>query len=215
MGFGILTIGSLCMLLVDWGGTVAAGIICAYGLYLASRLEKRFLYASVSSLLMIPHGIVLLLDFVLGVKLADAVSVTTYVMLTVGWAACLLFFYTGVRNIAVENGAKRFENRACTFLYFSLVYFACDSVANLFAISQMQVIMSVAKYIIVILMIWFSHSCFVFISTPEQTQKDISDVAVIEKKQRERKERTDKKLEDAKIPEKAKKTLNNTKKDEK
>lgn len=199
MGFGIVTIGCLSLLLIDWGGSLLAGLLCAYGLYLASRLEKRYLYGAFSSLLMIPHGIVLLLDFVLELEINGTVSSITYIMLMLGWAGSMFFLLTGTRRITLENGAKKFESRCNTFLYFCLIYFAAETVANLGGFVQMQMIMAVAKYIIIILMIWFAHTCFVYISTPEQTQKDIADVAAIEKKERERRERSDKKFEDAKI----------------
>lgn len=215
MGFGIVTIGCLSLLLIDWGGSILAGLLCAYGLYLASRLEKRYLYGAVASLFMMPHGIVLLLDFVLGIKLGEVVSSITYIMLMLGWAGYMFFMLTGTRCIAVENNAKKFESRCNTLLYFCILYFAAETVANLAGFSQMQVIMTVAKYIIIILMIWFAHTCFVYISTPQQTEKDIADVAAIEKKERERRERSDKKFEDAKIPQKAKNALKTTKKDKK
>ena len=45
MGFGIALLGYACLILNEVGGAVLAAPLLAYGFFLASRLNRAFLYA--------------------------------------------------------------------------------------------------------------------------------------------------------------------------
>ncbi len=197
MGFGIFTIGCLALLAIDWGGTALAGAILAYGLYLASRLDSRFKTGAVCALCMIPHGFVLLLEIVLDIDVNVTLKTITEVLMLLGWAGMMFMLFIGVRRIAIDNGVKKLANRCDRLMYFYGLYFACELGLKILPMPQMSVVLMIARYIFVIIGVLFAHYCFVHISTQEQTEKDIADVAAIEKKEVARKMAAEKKYNDA------------------
>ena len=97
MGFGIAFLGYCFQLLHSAGFGLLAAPFLAYGFFLASRLEKRFLYASVSALFMLPRGLFVLLDLflpVLGVNVNVAkefplLNLGTYLLFFIAWVGLM------------------------------------------------------------------------------------------------------------------------------
>ena len=90
MGFGIAFLGYCFLLLHSAGLGIIAAPMLAYGFFLASRLEKSFLYAAASALFMLPRGIIVLLDLFLPVAGIDYQITASLPWLNLG--SYLLFF---------------------------------------------------------------------------------------------------------------------------
>ena len=197
MGFGIALIGYAFLIMADIGGSLPAAICLAYGFFLASRLDKRFLYASAASLGMLPRGVVILLDVI---KVFDLESIAlldfiTFALYMAAWMMMTMFWLAGVVAIAAENKAEKFQSQAIRRMYmsslfavFSLGLTAVTSFGITFDyIAQVNVARYVLTYVIVIVNTLFMHKCFVLITSERQYEADKRYVAAEDAKAAEKK----------------------------
>ena len=188
MGFGIAFLGYCFLLLHSAGLGILAAPFLAYGFFLASRLEKRFLYASVSALFMLPRGLFVLLDLflpVLGVDVNVAkefplLNLGTYLLFFIAWFFMLLYQCTAVRTIAVANDHTKLKNSANRQLYFSSLFLVlaitmvlCGELVD----GRVQIFAGIAYYVVVLMNMFFTHTCFVLITSEAQYEKDKEMVA--------------------------------------
>ncbi len=203
MGFGIALFGYGFLLLNEVGGALFGVVLLAYGFFLASRLEAGFMRASVSSLFMLPRGILLFFD-ILGIVDIDTiptVNVITFILYLTAWALMSYFWLGSVVKIAKDCKAERLEIQARKRLVFtvfaiSLALFA--GVANLLGVlGELAFMVSMAQYIlqyaVIFVNIMFLHTCFVLITSEAQYQQDKQQLAAerakaIEKRYNEKQE---------------------------
>ncbi len=188
MGFGIAFLGYCFLLMHAAGFGIIAAPLLAYGFFLASRLERSFLYASVAALFMLPRGLFVLLDVfvpILGVnvKLAEDfpwLNLGTYLLFFIAWFFMLMYQCVGVRNIAVANGHDKLKNSANRQLYISTLFLAvavtmviCGEVVDI----RITTFAAVAYYVVLLMNLFFTHTCLVLITSEEQYEKDKEMVA--------------------------------------
>lgn len=209
MGFGIALFGYAFLLLHEMGGAVFAVPLLAYGFFLASRLENNFVRASISSLFLLPRGIVQLLT-VVGIINIDAhplLNTITFILHLLAWLMMTYFWHTAVINISIECNAPKLERQARSrmiitiiFILFSFaVLFLNNSgvLGNLgFTVSSLQYVL---QYVVIFINILFMHTCFVLITSKKQYEKDKQQLAkeqaaALEKMHKDKQEAT-KKLE--------------------
>lgn len=203
MGFGVALFGYGFLLLNEVGGALFGVMLLAYGFFLASRLEAGFLKASVSSLFMLPRGILLFLDILgfVDINSMPTVNVITFTLYLSAWAMMSYFWLSSVVKIAKDCKAAKLESQARNRLVFtvfaiSLALFA--GIGNLlgllgnlaFMVSSAQYIL---QYAVIIVNIMFLHTCFVLITSEAQYQQDKQQLAAerakaIEKRYNERRE---------------------------
>lgn len=188
MGFGIAFLGYCFLLLHSAGlGAVAAPML-AYGFFLASRLDRSFLYASVSALFMLPRGILVLLDLFLpiagvDVQLSQAypwLNLGTYLLFFIAWFFMILYQCVAVRRIAVENNHVKLKNSANRQLYLSSLFIAVAISMVLFSHLVDIALIAwalVAFYVVLIMNMFFTHTCLVLITSEDQYEKDKDMVA--------------------------------------
>ena len=190
MGFGLATLGYGFMLTYNAGGGIFAGILLAYGFFLASRLNKHFMKASVSALFLIPHSVLLLL-FTFRVLNEKDILLLSSISRTVFYCAWLItsyYYLMAVRDIAIENSAIKLKNKAKNRLSFTTIFLfvaVLMSIFNDFVPSAMLSIWIIMQYIVVIVNTLFLHSCFILITTEALDKKERQYFADEEKKQRE------------------------------
>lgn len=188
MGFGIAFLGYCFLLMHAAGFGIIAAPLLAYGFFLASRLERTFLYASVAALFMLPRGLFVLLDVfvpVLGVdvNLAEQfpwLNLGTYLLFFIAWFFMILYQCIGVRNIAIANDHQKLKNSANRQLYFSSLFIAIAVTMVLFSelVDLRVTIFAVIAYYAVLLMnLFFTHTCLVLITSESQYEKDKEMVA--------------------------------------
>ena len=188
MGFGIAFLGYCFLLLHSAGLGVVAAPLLAYGFFLASRLERSFLYASVASLFMLPRGLFVLLDVflpILGVEISLTntlpwLNLGTYLLFFIAWFFMILYQCIGVRNIAIANDHQKLKNSANRQLYFSSLFIAIAVTMVLFSelVDLRVTIFAVIAYYAVLLMnLFFTHTCLVLITSESQYEKDKEMVA--------------------------------------
>lgn len=203
MGFGIALLGYACLILNEVGGAVIAAPLLAYGFFLASRLNRGFLYAAVSALLLLPRGVVQLLYAAGLISSAEtpALNTVTFFLYMAAWLVMSFFWLSAVRDIAVECGEKKLERKASNRLYFTaaFIFFACvtkliDMVAGsgVFGFSLVP-IEYLLQYATIIINILFLHTCFILITSERQYEEDKHYIArekahALEKRMKEQKE---------------------------
>ncbi len=200
MGFGIAFLGYCFLLMHSAGLGIVAAPVLAYGFFLASRLERSFLYASVSALFMLPRGIFVLLDVflpILGVEINLAqqlpyVNLGTYLLFFIAWFFMLMYQCAGVRNIAVANDHEKLKNSANRQLYISSLFLAiavtmviCGEVVDV----RITTFAAVAYYVVLLMNLFFTHTCLVLITSEEQYEKDKEMVAEHNRQVLERKKK--------------------------
>lgn len=198
MGFGLATLGYGFMLTYNAGGGIIAGILLAYGFYLASRLNKRFLVASISALFLIPHSVLLLLYVTQildesSMMLASAISKTIFYC---AWLSVSYFYLTAVKEIAIENNDNKFKNKAMNRLYFTVFFLVIAIFMIVFydlVTPGMMNFWIVMQYIVIAVNFLFLHTCFLMITTEAQDKKDRKYFEDQEKKQQEKRKRRDEK----------------------
>lgn len=184
MGFGIAFLGYCFLLLHSAGFGVIASPLLAYGYFLASKLHKRFLNASVSALFMLPRGLFLLLDLVLpilGVETdlsADypVVSMVTYLLFFFAWMSVIVFQGIAVRDIARDNGHAKLEKMAMNRVYISAIFIvmACVMVVlqPVLQDQRMGALMEILFYVVLVINLLWTHTCLVMITTESQYEED-------------------------------------------
>lgn len=188
MGFGIAFLGYCFLLLHSAGMGIVAAPLLAYGFFLASRLNKAFLYASVSALFMLPRGLFVLLDVflpILGVdvQLVQAfpwLNLGTYLLFFIAWFFMVLYQCMAVRRIAVENDHTKLKNSANRQLYLSALFIAVAVSMVLFSQLvdlRMTVWAVIAYYVVLLMNLFFTHTCLVLITSEAQYEKDKEMVA--------------------------------------
>lgn len=198
MGFGLAALGYGFMLTYNAGGGIFAGLLLAYGFYLASRLNKRFLAASISALFLIPHSILMLL-FILKVLNEDSILLFSSISKTVfycAWLSVSYFYLTAVKEIAIQNNNIKFKNKALNRLYFTsmfLIIAISMIIFNSIVTDGMKTVWFVMQYIVIVVNMLFLHTCFILITTEAQDKKDRQYFEDEERKQQEKKKKRDEK----------------------
>lgn len=177
MGFGIATIGYGFLLTYEAGGGVIASILLAYGFFLASRFNKRFLIAAFSALGMFPHSLCILLDVLKVFELNNdslfySVSYTIFIL---AWLSMSYHYLMGVKDIAVENNSIKLANKSTNRFYITAVFLlGALSVLIFREIAPAQVVsmLYALQYIVIILNFLFLHTCFIQITSEKQYEKD-------------------------------------------
>ncbi|MBE6578832.1 MAG: hypothetical protein E7651_03380 [Ruminococcaceae bacterium] len=183
MGFGIAFLGYCFLLLHSAGLGVVAAPLLAYGFFLASRLERSFLYASVASLFMLPRGLFVLLDVflpILGVEISLTntlpwLNLGTYLLFFIAWFFMVLYQCIAVRNIAIANDHVKLKNSANRQLYFSSLFIAIAVTMVLFSELvdlRVTVFAVVAYYAVLVMNLYFTHTCLVLITSEKQYEED-------------------------------------------
>ena len=213
MGFGIALIGYLCMILTGTGGEIFAPPLLAYGFFLASRLNNRFLHASISSLFLIPRAALQLLSTmgILELNTLPALNAASFILNLAAWAVMSFFWLSAVVEIARDCGAERLEAQARNRLVFTVMFIMIVigiRAASLFGIPAEYTAICLAgefflQYAVIIVNALFMHTCFVLITSEKQYEKDKQDLAKENAKAMEK--RMKKQNEEAKKREKRKK----------
>lgn len=200
MGFGIAFLGYCFLLLQDAGFGVIGAPLLAYGFFLASRLNRKFLNASISALFMLPRGVVNLLDLFLPFTGVDfrlserfpALALMTYLLFFLAWLSVIFFQSLAVREIARDNAHAKLEKMAMNRLYVSAVFIllACAAVALKPVISdpRMDAVLLVMFYVILFVNLLWTHTCLVLITSESQYEADKEFVREENRKAAERKE---------------------------
>ncbi len=213
MGFGIALIGYLCMIFTGTGGEIFAPPLLAYGFFLASRLNNRFLHASVSSLFLIPRAVLQLLSTVgiLELNTLTVINAASFMINLAAWAVMSFFWLSAVVEIAHDCGAERLEAQARNRLVFTVMFIMIVigvRVMSIFGIPAEYTGFCLAaefilQYVVIIVNALFMHTCFVLITSEKQYEKDKQDLAKEHAKAMEQKLK--KQNEEAKKREKRKK----------
>ena len=184
MGFGIAFLGYCFLLLHQTGLGVVGAPLLAYGFFLTGRLHRYFFGASVSALLMLPRSVIILLDIFLPLagaesKIAEShpvLNLVTYLLFLIAWMSMIFWHCTAVRLIAKENGAEKLEKQANNRLYISavVILLAISLVVMQQIITEQAIILItyLAIYVVMILQILFTHTCFVLITSEKQYAED-------------------------------------------
>jgi len=183
MGFGIAFLGYCFLLLHSAGLGVVAAPLLAYGFFRAGRLERSFLYASVASLFMLPRGLFVLLDVflpILGVEISLTntlpwLNLGTYLLFFIAWFFMVLYQCIAVRNIAIANDHVKLKNSANRQLYFSSLFIAIAVTMVLFSELvdlRVTVFAVVAYYAVLVMNLYFTHTCLVLITSEKQYEED-------------------------------------------
>lgn len=217
MGFGIALIGYCFMIMGDFGGAIFAAPLLAYGFFLASRLEKNFLNAAVSSLFLLPRGIyIIVYSFInygkaeQSLKLMQSLNLITFLIFQLAWLLTSYFWLTAVINIANECNSPMIYKRAKRTMNITLPYIILSAAAtflNSFGLlgiyaGAMSTIMFILMYVVIIINLVMLHTCFVLITSERQYQRDKQQLAkeradALKKAEEDRKEEA-KRLEDRK-----------------
>ena len=203
MGFGIALIGHAFLLLGEFGGAVIAVPLLAYGFFLASRFDKRLLYAAVSSIFMLPRGIINFLNAfsIIDINTMPTLNTVTFMLYLAAWFVMTFFWLTSIAAIARENGAKKLERQAIRRLYFTGIFilFAvitdCLNIADKLgpAGASVMTLQYIIQYSVIIINSLFMHTCFILITSEKQYEKDrqyiANENAKIAQKQQEDREK--------------------------
>lgn len=187
MGFGIALLGYAFLLMHELGGAAIAAPLLAYGFFLASRLNAKFMYAAVTALFMMPRGIVHLLDVFKVISLTDlpALNLVTFVIYVGAWLLTTVFWIGAVLDIANENNAQKLARSAriqlAVTVAFLLFTFAVQMISFLGAefpfIGQALNVQYVLQYVLILYNLFFLHTCFVLITSEKQYRKDLQEIA--------------------------------------
>ncbi len=192
MGFGIATLGYGFLLTYTLGGGVIGVPLIMYGFYKAAATERRFLYACISGTFMLPYSVLLLLTHfpsILSIGQDTMIYQTFYAVFLLAWISMTFYFYSGVKIIALNNKADRLLKKAnnrmiltIAVLFLGFLFFLNESIASV----ELVLGVFLALHIIIILNVWFLHSCFLIITTASQWEKDKELIAKEAEKQRKK-----------------------------
>lgn len=180
MGFGIATLGYGFMLTYEAGGGIIAGILLAYGFYLASKVNKLFLSASISALFLIPHSILLLLFTlrIINEKNIFMISQISRTIFFLAWLSMAYNYLTAIKQIASENNNIKLKRKAMNRLLLTaiillgalsmIIFNSLNSLYSLYIINTLFVM----QYLMILINILFLHTCFISITTASQYKKD-------------------------------------------
>ena len=197
MGFGIALFGYAFLLAVEFGGAVLAAPLIGYGLFRAARLNKKFLYSAISALFMFPRGVAVLLNVlkVIDLEALTALNASTFLLYLAAWGISVLFWLTAVLEIAAENKAERLKSGAArhlVFTEFSIIFMLAIEVLRLSGIeipfiAQLVIVQYVLQYAVILLNIWFMHTCFICITSESNYRKELNEQASERASEMERK----------------------------
>ncbi len=199
MGFGIALIGYGFLLLHELGGSFIGSIVLAYGFFLASRLNRRFLSASISALVMLPRGIVQICSMFFEINLT--VNTVSFLVYLAAWMFMSYFWLSAVIEIARDNDAARLERGARYRLIITVLFLTAAAVASVLNVTGMlgEIGFMVAsaqyivQYIVIFINLFFLHNCFILITSERQYERDKQQIAserakALEKREKERRE---------------------------
>lgn len=194
------------LLLHSIGLGVIGAPLLAYGFFLAARLDQAFFAASISALFLLPRGIFVLLNIFLpamGINIDLSarfpwLDLGTYLLFFVAWFFLIFWHCLGVRRIAAANEHEALQRTANRQLYLSsiVILFAISMVIcqHLIRDSRILLIGYLAYYAVLLLNLFFTHTCLVMITSQKQYERDLRDVAEQDRQAAERKAR-DKEME--------------------
>jgi succinate dehydrogenase hydrophobic anchor subunit len=197
MGLGIATLG-YGFLLTQWaGGGIIAAPVLAYGFYLASRTNKRFLAAAVSALLMLPYSVLLLLDLFARLEVfsfntfnQDAVYYRImHSLFLLAWISMSYYYLTAIKQIAEDNNSKKLRSKASNRHYLTqiiLIGSFCLIIFENIITPEIPAFFFVMQYVIIIINVLFLHTCFILITTERQYERDKRKIAKEEDKRRKK-----------------------------
>ncbi len=187
MGFGIALIGYACLILTGTGGEIFAPPLLAYGFFLASRLNGRFLQASICSLFMFPRAIVQLLTTAgfINLDALPVINVSTFIVNLAAWLFMSFFWLSAVIEIAHDCGAEKLEFQARNRLVFTVMFIMLVVAIRVISFGgfmseyAMALIAAefILQYVVIIVNALFLHTCFVLITSEKQYEKDKQDIA--------------------------------------
>ncbi|MBR5746816.1 MAG: hypothetical protein IKX92_06115 [Clostridia bacterium] len=187
MGFGIALFGYAFLLAVEFGGAAPAALLIGWGLYRAARLNKKFFYSAVAALFMLPRGVVVLLNVIKAIDLESLafLNAFTFLLYLAAWGISVLFWMNAVLEIAAENGALRLKTGAarhlvfteCAILFMLAVEILWLSGISIPFIAQLVIIQYVVQYAVILINIWFMHTCFICITSESNYQKELNERA--------------------------------------
>lgn len=187
MGFGIALIGYAFLLLIGTGGEIFASLMLGYGFFLASRLNAKFLSASVSALFMLPRGIVngLTVLGVFNIQNHPTINTITFLIYLFAWLLMSFFWLSAVIEIARSNSATKLENQARNRLVLTFSFIFIVIIARVFPLisgnsgiaGSFAAIEFILQYVIIIINILFLHTCFILITSERQYAKDRQQIA--------------------------------------
>lgn len=182
MGFGIALIGYACMILTGTGGELFAPPLLAYGFFLASRLNDRFLQASIASLFLIPRAVLQLLSTfgIIDINTLPVINAVSFMLNLGAWAIMSFFWLSAVVEIANKCGAQRLESQARNRLVITVMFIMIVitiRVMSIFGIPSEYTAICLAaefilQYAVIIVNTLFLHTCFVLITSERQYEKD-------------------------------------------
>ncbi len=204
MGFGIALIGYAFLLFNIAGGAVIGAPLLAYGFFLASRLEKYFLNASISALFMLPHGIVQLSALLFGFEPSVTLDMVVRILYVGAWLVMSFFWLLAVAKIARENRADKLELQARNRLVFTIVFVSIAFFAEILAIGgafgnyggMVVSVKYVIEYAAIFVNLFFLHTCFVLITSERQYEKDKQQLAQERAKEMEKRHKQQKEAAD-------------------
>lgn len=198
MGFGIALIGYAFLLLNEVGGAVIAAPMLAYGFFLASRFDKKLLYASIAALFMFPRGVINLLSSFGVIKLENipAINTVSFLLHLSAWLMMSVLWLSAVADIAREGDAKKLMRQAksrivftTAFISASVLLVALNMAGALggFAAKAMM-LQYILQYTVIIVNVLFLHTCFALITSESQYQKDMQYIAAENARIRQKKQ---------------------------
>ncbi len=194
MGFGLITIGFLALVLVDYAlGGIIAGVALSYGFYMLSGHDARFRVCIFTSAVMAPCGILKLMYYA-GVFGEIAHQIFEFIF-HVFWGVTVIIFLWLVMKIVQESDAKSFALQAKTLMVFNAVYFIVTPLEALVSMGSAGIVLVFFKYLLIIVNTLFAHKCFSHISTESRTKRDLKQLADIDAKRAEKKRRQQERLD--------------------
>lgn len=194
MGFGLITIGFLALLLVDYGiGGVIAGITLAYGFYVLTGHDGRFRLCVFSSAVMAPCALLKLMFF--AGLIDETVNTAAEFAFHIAWGVTAVIYLWGIMKIVQANGARSFEFQAKALLYVNVIYFVVVLLEAAVSMGSMGYVLIISKYLLVFLNTLFAHKCFTHISTEERTKRDLKRLEDEDRRRTEKKKKQQERLD--------------------
>ncbi len=201
MGFGIAFLGYCFLLLHSAGLGVIGAPLLAYGFFLAARLDSHFYAASVSSMFLLPRSVFVLFSVFLPATGSELdlssrfpwLDLGTYLLFFVAWFFLIFWHCLAVRRIAADCGHVKLQRTASRQFYLSSVFilFAISMVVCQHLIDDARILLVayIFYYVILILNLFFTHTCLVLITSEKQYEKDKQAVAEQDRQAAERRAR--------------------------
>ena len=183
MGFGIAFLGYCFLFLHSAGLGVIGAPMLAYGFFLASRLDSRFLRASIAAMFLLPRGMYVLIDLFLpmagiNMELSERfpwLNISSYLLFFVAWFFMIYYHCMGVRRIAKECEHEKLQRTASRQLYISALFILlaislviCQQLVD----PQIGSFALIAFYVVLLFNMFFTHTCQVLITSEGQYVKD-------------------------------------------